>query len=93
LLFAVKAEKAANYLGYHQFFVRANNVDRIGPAQRKSRALPGVALFLEVDSKENPSPVQIRGANYRRVLANATREHQCVYSANAAEHAPIHFLA
>jgi hypothetical protein len=51
LLFSAKAENAANRLGYHAFFVRANDADRNPAGRRGNHALIRcVSLFFEFDS-------------------------------------------
>jgi hypothetical protein len=48
-----KAEYAANHLGYHAFFVCANDADGNRPGRRGNHAIiRRASLFVEFDSKE-----------------------------------------
>ena len=79
-LSSVKAENAANRLGDHLFFVRANDADCIPAGRRRNHALiRRVSIILELDSKESQT-IANPGADYGRVLSDAAGEHQRVQS-------------
>jgi hypothetical protein len=74
--FSAKAENAANRLGYHAFFVRANDADRNPAGCGGNHALiRRVLLFFEFDSKES-QPIANPGAYRGRILSDAAGEHQ-----------------
>jgi hypothetical protein len=73
---AAKVENAANRLGYHPFFVRANNADGNPAGRRGNHALiHSVSLLFEFDSKES-QPIANSGADRGRILSDAAGEHQ-----------------
>ena len=78
---SAKAEKAANRLGDHLFFVRANDADG-GPAGRRGNhaLIPRVLLFFEFDSKKSQSIANAR-SNNRAVFADTTGKNQRIQSA------------
>jgi hypothetical protein len=81
LFLSPKAENAANHLGYHEYFVRANDADCNRAGRRGNHAvIRRVSLFVEFDSKE-AQPIANPGADHGRVLSYATSEYERVQSA------------
>jgi hypothetical protein len=71
-----KSENAANRLGYHEFFVRANHADHNPASVSGNHALiRRVSLFFQFDSQKSQS-IAAPGADYGCLLADAASEHQ-----------------
>jgi hypothetical protein len=80
-IFSAKPENSANRLGYHAFFVCANDADRNPAGWRGNHGLiRRVSFFFECDSKEF-QPIANPSADHWRILSDAAREHQRVQSA------------
>jgi hypothetical protein len=89
---SAKSEDATNQLGYHEFFVRANDAER-NPAGRcgNHALIYCVSLFFEFDSKEF-QPSANPGADRGRILADATSEDERVQPAQRRRECADPFL-
>ena len=87
-----KSECAANHLGYHAFFVRANDADRnpAGVRGNHPRSLR-IARLIQFNAEE-AQPIANPGADRGRILSDATRKHQRVQSAERRSEGADPFL-
>jgi len=76
-----KAEDLANRLGYDLLFVCTNDADHNSAGRCENHALVSrIVLLFKFDSKKS-QPIAYPSANCGRILSDATREHQCLDSA------------